>query len=99
MKTKLSTASSIAEGEIRFRIRVHVPQTCVQKTIISKLISEHGLAVNVTGIQWDQPVQHSQLDLELVGSIAKIHSGLTYLKSLNLTLKGKPNPDGDGWYY
>ncbi|HEY9639065.1 MAG TPA: NIL domain-containing protein [Coleofasciculaceae cyanobacterium] len=99
MKTKRHSALSIAEGETRFRIRVYLPQTHLQKMIISQLTSEYGLAVHVIGSQWDAQVQLGQLDLELMGSIAKIRSSLSYLKSLNLTLKGKPNPDGDGWHY
>lgn len=43
--------------------------------------------------------QQRKLDLELTGSIAQVQSGLTYLESLNLRLEGRPNPDGDSWYY
>jgi L-aspartate semialdehyde sulfurtransferase ferredoxin len=89
---------SIAERDVRLRIRVYYPRGLQQEPIISKLISEHGLMVNRMSTRRNTQSQQRRFDLELTGAIAQIQSGLIYLESLNLKLKGKPNPDGDSWY-
>ena len=93
--SRLGSIDSIAERDIRLRIRVYYPRGLQQEPIISQLISEHGLRVNKMGAARDAQSRHRGFDLELTGAIAQIQSGLIYLESLNLQLKGKPNPDGD----
>lgn len=76
-------------------MRLYIPQQQLHEAIVPHL-SLQGLTVNVVGIS--ERLQE-QVDLEMWGTIAQIHSALSYLESLNLTIKGKPNPDGDGWHY
>jgi hypothetical protein len=66
--------------------------------VLSKLVSHHGLTVNITGALLSA---HSQgvglFDLELYGMAQQIEGALAYLQELNVVIKGKPNPDGDCW--
>ncbi|MBD0261538.1 MAG: NIL domain-containing protein [Tolypothrix sp. Co-bin9] len=83
----------------KVRLRLHIPQSYQQEPVISRLISAHGLIINITkAIVGENTDGYGCFDLELQGTPPQISSGLTYLESLNLTIKGKPNVDGDGWY-
>ena len=83
----------------KVRLRLYIPQCYQQEPVISRLISAHGLVVNITkAIVEEHTDRHGYFDLELQGTPPQISSGLTYLESLNLTIKGKPNADGDSWY-
>lgn len=82
----------------KIRLRLHIPQCYQQEPVISRLISAHGLVVNITkAMLVENTDEHNCFDLELQGTLPQISSGLTYLESLNLTIKGKPNADGDSW--
>ncbi|MBI4784333.1 MAG: NIL domain-containing protein [Oscillatoriophycideae cyanobacterium NC_groundwater_1537_Pr4_S-0.65um_50_18] len=89
----------MADRLVHLRIRVCLSHNLQQEFIISQLRSKHGLRVNMAGAMRHTQPQQRKLDLELTGSIAQVQSGLTYLESLNLRLEGRPNPDGDSWYY
>ncbi|MBE9181338.1 NIL domain-containing protein [Oculatella sp. LEGE 06141] len=81
------------------RLRVYLPQQCQHQPILSQLIATSGLRVNITEAMLGRNLDTSgYFDLEWTGTIRQIHNGLEYLKALNLTVKGKPNVDGDGWY-
>lgn len=82
----------------RLRIRVLIPQLYRQEPIISRLIVNHDLTVNIIGVILKADHQLGQFDLELSGTVGQLQTGLTYLSSLNLVIQGKPNVDGDGWY-
>lgn len=83
----------------KVRLRLHIPQCYQQEPVISRLISAHGLVVNITKAMLAENIDgYGCFDIELQGTPPQISSGLTYLESLNLTIKGKPNADGDGWY-
>ena len=81
------------------RIRIFIPKLHYQEPIFSRLVNDHNLAVNVIHTVLATDGQPRQLDLELTGTIAQIRSGLAYLESLNLKIRGKPNPAGDSWHY
>ena len=83
----------------KVRLRLHIPQSSQQEPVIYRLISAYSLVVNITkAIVGENTDGHNCFDLELQGTPSQISSGLTYLESLNLTIKGKPNADGDSWY-
>lgn len=84
---------------VRIRIKLSIPQQTRQAPILARLITDYGLSVNIFCTLLDIENQPKQLDLELQGTIAQVNNGLLYLKSLNIVIKGKPNPDGDSWYY
>lgn len=83
----------------KVRLRLDIPQCYQQEPVIFRLISAHNLVVNITkAILGENTDGYGCFDLELQGTPSQISSGLTYLESLNLTIKGKPNADGDSWY-
>ncbi|MBF2047088.1 MAG: NIL domain-containing protein [Elainella sp. C42_A2020_010] len=78
------------------RVRVYLYQ---QEPIVSHLISQFGLSVNVNQVVLEDQVFPRQIDLELHGTIAQVQQGLAYLASVSLAVQGKPNADGDSWHY
>ncbi|MDF5710316.1 MAG: NIL domain-containing protein [Nostoc sp. S4] len=67
------------------RIRVRIPKNYHQEPVISRLISDYGLIVNITAaILGANAIGDGWFDLELKGTQAQIHSGLTYLHDLEL---------------
>lgn len=67
------------------RIRLRIPQNYHQEPVISRLVSDYGLTVNITAaILGANAVGDGWFDLELQGTDAQIQSGLTYLRDLEL---------------
>ncbi len=67
------------------RIRLKIPQEYHQEPVISRLISDYHLTVNITAaILGANAVGDGWFDLELKGTEAQIQSGLTYLHDLEL---------------
>lgn len=83
----------------QLRLRVYIPQVYHREPVISRLISQHGLVVNITSALLPNASSQGEFDLELKGTPQQICQGLLYLASLNLKILGKANPAGDGWYY
>jgi hypothetical protein len=84
----------------QIRLRLYIPQCYEPEPVISRLISAHGLAVNITGAKLEANTnEQGCFDLELRGTLQQICRGLSYLESLNLKIVGKANADGDGWCY
>jgi L-aspartate semialdehyde sulfurtransferase ferredoxin len=84
----------------RIRIHLQIPTCYRHEPLISRLISQLGLAINITGaMAGNNTDERGYFDLELQGTPQQISAGLAYLKSLNFRVIGKPNSDGDGWHY
>lgn len=67
------------------RIRLRIPKDYHQEPVISRLVSEYGLTVNITAaILGANAVGDGWFDLDLQGTDAQIHSGLNYLQELEL---------------
>jgi len=67
------------------RIRLRIPKDYHQEPVISRLVSEYGLTVNITAaILGANAVGDGWFDLELQGTDAQIQSALTYLRDLDL---------------
>ncbi|MBE9035354.1 NIL domain-containing protein [aff. Roholtiella sp. LEGE 12411] len=67
------------------RIRVRIPKDYHQEPVISRLVSDYGLTVNITAaILGANAVGDGWFDLELQGTDVKIQNGLTYLYDLKL---------------
>lgn len=96
----LTRSSTIAHHRdfTKTRIQIHIPPDYQQEPVISRLISDYGLSVNITGAKLEPTTQaQGRFDLELRGTPQQIHTGLMYLRSRNVTLIGKPNAEGDSW--
>ena len=67
------------------RIRVRIPQDYRQEPVISRLVSEYGLTVNITAaILGANAVGDGWFDLDVQGTEGQIQSGLAYLHDLAL---------------
>lgn len=67
------------------RIRLRIPKDYHQEPVISRLVSDYNLTVNITAaILGANAVGDGWFDLELKGTEAQIQSGLTYLHDLEL---------------
>lgn len=97
-KPGVSTVADINQS-VRLRIKLSIPQQSQQTAVLSQLVTDYGLSVNILCTVLDADHQPKQFDLELRGTIAQVNDGLSYLESLDALIKGKPNPDGDSWYY
>jgi hypothetical protein len=82
------------------RVQIRIPSRYQQEPIISRLIVEQGLVVNITGAALGENTGSEGLfDLELRGTPKQIRQGLLYLRALEIKLVGKPNAEGDSWHY
>lgn len=84
----------------QLRVRLYIPAHYQQEPVLSRLISNYGLVVNITGAVLENNTHKDGcFDLELRGSFEQIKRGLGYLDSLHIQVIGKPNPAGDSWNY
>ncbi len=101
-QNRLSLISSVYEKSqvTQIRLRINIPKCYLQAPVISQLISTYGLVVNITKAML-QPNADAEgcFDIELRKTVPQISSDLAYLESLNLRIVGKPNADGDSWFY
>lgn len=96
---RLRVIKPLPESQICSRIRVYIPQKYHKEPIISKLISDHSLVVNVVGAILDcRTAAPGQFDLELHGTAQQVSQGLQYLQSHAVKVIGKANAAGDSWY-
>jgi L-aspartate semialdehyde sulfurtransferase ferredoxin len=98
--TRLTLVSSNPESSAsKIRLRVYIPPYYQQKPVISQLISDYGLVVNITGAMLgENTAGKGSFDLELRGTPQQIANGLAYLESLTIKIVGKPNAEGDSWH-
>lgn len=67
------------------RIRVRISQEHHQEPVISRLVSEYNLTVNIkAAILGQNAVGDGWFDLDLQGTEAQIENGLNYLQELKL---------------
>ena len=84
----------------QIRLQLHIPSFYQQEPVISRLISDYGLLINITGARLEATAHdQGQFDLELRGTPQQIHRGLTYLQSLHIKIIGKSNAEGDSWHH
>lgn len=79
------------------RIRIWIPKHQCQESIVSRLTSDYGLTVYITGTHAEVSAADRCCDLTLHGTPRQIQSALADLQSLGIRIWGKPNPDGDSW--
>jgi ABC-type methionine transport system ATPase subunit len=71
----------------RQRIRVRITKNYHQEPVISRLVSEYGLTVNITAAFLGQDaISDGWFDLELQGTAAQIKNGLAYFEQLKLEI-------------
>jgi ABC-type methionine transport system ATPase subunit len=69
------------------RIRLRIPKDYHQEPVISRLVSNYGLTVNIAAaILGANAVGDGWFDLDLQGTTAQIDSAITYLNELHLEI-------------
>ncbi len=69
------------------RIRIRIPKDYRQEPVISRLVSDYGLTVNISAaILGANAIGDGWFDLELQGTPEQIDHGLNYLKELELEI-------------
>lgn len=69
------------------RIRLRIPKDYHQEPVISRLVSDYGLTVNITAaILGANGIGDGWFDLDLQGTSAQIQSALTYINDLDLEI-------------
>ena len=81
------------------RIRIQIPKHYSQEPVISRLVSDHGLSVNVKAALLGADTQsEGWFDLELQGTSPQIQSALVYLAELDIKIWSKStDPDEENW--
>ncbi|SRR5579883_1305508 len=81
------------------RLRIRIPKNYHDEPVISRLISQHGLTVNITAALLAANARDDGwFDLELRGTSEQIRSALIYLNELDLELWDEQSEDQtDGW--
>ena len=81
------------------RIRIQIPKHYSQEPVISRLVSDHGLSVNVKAALLGADTQsEGWFDLELQGTSPQIQSALVYLTELDIKIWSKStDPDEENW--
>lgn len=78
------------------RIRLRIPKNYHQEPVISHLISDYGLTVNISAaILAADAVSDGWFDLDLQGTTVQIEDALTYVNDLDLEIW--EGIDVDGW--
>lgn len=81
------------------RIRLQIPLHYRHAPIISQLISDYGLVVNITGALLVENIQTAgRFDLELQGNYHQLCQAFAFLESLDIEIIGKPTVAGDNWH-
>ncbi len=69
------------------RIRLRIPQEYHQEPVISRLVSDYGLTVNISAaILGSNAIGDGWFDLDLQGTPAQINNALVYLNDLDLQI-------------
>jgi hypothetical protein len=79
-------------------ITIRVPHDYHQEPIISKLVSEHGLIVNITAaLLGEDAKEDGWFSLELKGTMPQIRSAMVYLEDLDLEVWEKNGNEEEDW--
>ncbi|KYC37523.1 ABC transporter [Scytonema hofmannii PCC 7110] len=78
----------VAENQlVHKRIRLRIPQEYHQEPVISRLVSNYGLTVNIAAAMLgSNGIGDGWFDLDLQGSCEQIESALIYINDLDLEI-------------
>jgi ABC-type methionine transport system ATPase subunit len=80
------------------RIRIRIPKEYNDEPVISRLVSHHGVTVNITAALLGANARDDGwFDLELRGTSLQIESALTYLNEMDLEIWDESAAENDGW--
>ncbi|NEQ25270.1 MAG: ABC transporter [Microcoleus sp. SIO2G3] len=80
------------------RIRVRIPKEYNDEPVISRLVSHHGVTVNIAAALLGANARDDGwFDLELRGTTPQIQSALIYLDEMDLEIWRESDTEEDGW--
>ncbi|MBD2001537.1 NIL domain-containing protein [Oculatella sp. FACHB-28] len=92
------TTLSDDQRRTQTRIRVRIPKRYQQEPVISNLISEYGLTVNISAALLSANAREDGwFDLQLQGTVPQIRSALLYLNDLDLEVWNGSDEQEDSW--
>ena len=93
-----STTQLGASRQTQTRIQIRISKDLHEEPVISRLVSQHGVTVNITAALLGANARDDGwFDLELRGTSQQIKSALTYLNELDLEIWGQSTLEEDGW--
>jgi ABC-type methionine transport system ATPase subunit len=82
----------------QIRLRIKIPKSYHKEPVVSQLIAQHSLIVNITAAQLGANTEYDGLfELELQGTAQQIQSALIYLNDLDLEIWYESHELQDGW--
>ncbi len=92
------TTSVVDNRPIKMRIKIRIPKNFHHEPVISRLISDYGVTVNILGALLGANARDDGwFDLELLGTTNQIQSALAYIDELKLEIWSKSDLEEDGW--
>jgi ABC-type methionine transport system ATPase subunit len=80
------------------RIRIRIPKQYQQEPIISNLITQYNLTINIAAALLSANAhEDGWFDLELRGTSANIQNGLLYLNQLNMEIWHDSASGAENW--
>lgn len=94
-----SAATPVTDSRLTHkRIRLRIPKEYHSEPVISRLISQHGLTVNINAALLGANVpQDGWFDLDLRGTQEQIRGALIDLNDLDLEIWDELRAQEDGW--
>ena len=93
-----NTTSVIDNRPTKIRIKIRIPKNLQEEPVISRLVSDHGVTVNIAGALLGANARDDGwFHLELRGTAPQIESALIYLDELDLEIWSKSDTEEDGW--
>jgi ABC-type methionine transport system ATPase subunit len=98
LKDNLQLDSNDDNRLTQTQITMRVPQNYHKEPIISRLVSDHGVTVNIiAAILGENAKEDGWFNLSLEGTSHQIQSALVYLEELDLEIWDKSSSDDDTW--
>lgn len=80
------------------RIKIRIPKDFHQEPVISRLVSQYGVTVNITAALLSANARDDGwFELELRGTPQQLESALIYLNELDLEIWDQSMSEEDGW--
>lgn len=93
-------ANSVIEANrpTQTRIKICIPKDLHQEPVISRLVSQYGVTVNITAALLSANARDDGwFELELKATDQQLQSALTYLNELDLEIWDQSTSEEDGW--
>ncbi|MBD1834584.1 NIL domain-containing protein [Cyanobacteria bacterium FACHB-472] len=93
-----STSAPEDNRPTKTRVRIRIPKQYQEEPVISRLISHHGVTVNIAAALLGANARDDGwFDLELIGTTRQLQSALTYLDEMDLEIWRKSDKEEEGW--